>query len=222
MSKKYQILYLISLICISQYIITTSILFYFYEGGARSNFDYTGYVFFENFLSDLGREVNFRGANNATAPFYALTLSFVGVGTLCFFLYLKQMFDGFLFSKIGGVTGACSGISLALVGLFAVDQSRTLHLSFLGVGYILFFITLVGYNVLMYKEKQKFKKVLLLTSILNLGLLTYIFILIFGGDPASNMQSLSLQVVAQKIIVYGQLIILGLVLVLLRPSILTK
>jgi hypothetical membrane protein len=193
-------------------------LFYFYSGGARSKFDYTGYMFFENFLSDLGRVVGFGGKSNVTAPFYATTLSLVGVGTFCFFIYITQIFKSYLFSKIGLITGALSGISLALVGIFAVDENRTLHLIFLGIGYILFFVTLLGYNVLMFKEKNKYKNVLYLTTILNLALLTYIFILVFGGDPSKDISSLGLQVISQKIIVYGQLIILGAVLIRLRPE----
>lgn len=218
MIKNVRLFYVVSLVCILQYIITTSVLFYFYHGGSRYNFEYSSYVFFENFLSDLGRVTGFNGQKNVTSIFYASTLSLVGIGTLSFFIYIRHIFKAYFFSKIGLLIGAAAGISLALVGIFAVDESRTLHLTFLGIGYILFFITLLGYNILMFREREKFKKVLYLTTTLNLALFTYILILIFGDKPDESMFGLTLQVVSQKVIVYGQLIILGSVLVIMRPK----
>lgn len=218
MTKNIRFFYIVSLICILQYIVTTSILFYFYHGASRYNFEYSSYVFFENFLSDLGRVTGFNGQKNVTAVYYASTLSLVGIGTLSFFVYIKHLFKSYVFSKYGLFIGAASGISLALVGVFAVDESRALHLTFLGIGYILFFITLLGYNILMFRDKEKFKNVLYLTTTLNLALFVYILILIFGGSPDESISSLTLQVVSQKVIVYGQLFILGGVLVLLKPK----
>lgn len=218
MIKNYRFYYYLSLFCILQYILTTSVLFYFYEGASRYNINHNNYLFFDNFLSDLGRVVGFNGNYNVTSLFYATTLSIIGVGTLSFFWYINQFFKGFKFANYGVFIGVISGISLALVGIFAVDENKVLHLTFLAVGYLLFFITFLGYNRLMLKQKGVFKGVLPLASALSLGLFFYILILMFGGNPDDNENSLFLQVVSQKVIVYGQLIILATILIKLPPK----
>jgi hypothetical membrane protein len=218
MNKTSHFFYYLSLFSIIQYILTTCILFYFYDGSSRYNLNHGSYLFFENFLSDLGRVVGFKGKPNVTAIFYATTLSIVGVGTFSFFFYIKEFFKDFKFSSYGFYTGVLSGICLALVGIFAVDENRTLHLTFLGLGYLLFFITFLGFNRLMFKHSIISNSTTILATILSFALLTYIFILIFGGDPKDSEMSLSIQVIAQKVIVYGQLTILALILFKLPPS----
>lgn len=218
MNKNIRFYYYLSLFCILQYILVTAFLFYFYEGGSRYNISHKSYLFLENFLSDLGRVIGFNGKRNVTAVFYMTTLSVIGIGTLSFFIYLNFFFKNYKLNKYGLFIGAVSGVSLALVGIFAVDENRFLHLLFLGIGYILFFIALLIYNNLIFKEIYKYKRKFYLVTLLNVALLTYILILIFGGNPEEGIDSLFIQVISQKIIVYSQLIILGLVLILLPPK----
>ncbi len=74
-----------------QYIVTTVILMTLYTGGNRYAPELTHFVLDQNYLSDLGRTINFAGKPNAYSIFYTITLSLVGIGIFLFFLQATRI-----------------------------------------------------------------------------------------------------------------------------------
>jgi len=57
-----------------QYVIVTLIMMFYYDAGQYFNHSGSGFIFNQNYLSDLGRTQTFLGADNPSYIFYTLTL----------------------------------------------------------------------------------------------------------------------------------------------------
>ena len=69
-----------------QFIVLTVIAMILYPGGLLTDDSTTGYNFFRNFFSDLGRTVNYAGGGQwGSAVLFFIALALGGVGLIYFF-----------------------------------------------------------------------------------------------------------------------------------------
>src|SRR5262245_1222965 len=69
----------------AQFVVLTSVAMLAYPGGGRYRYDGTGYVFFENFLSDLGATQTLTGhRNTASRTLFVLALGVLGLALAWF------------------------------------------------------------------------------------------------------------------------------------------
>ena len=87
-----------------------------YPSGTIIQNDSIGYLFFQNFLSDLGRSISHGQDNNFHASLlFNMALTFAGITYIIFYYFLNTLFNS-ITSKLGsifGILGACSLIGVA-------------------------------------------------------------------------------------------------------------
>ncbi len=100
-----------------------------YPGGTLVEHNSVGYSFSENFLSDLGRSVAWRGESNTTAQLLFTTAMVVlGVSIIPFFLFLPlHAPDKSQILWIAAVFGVGSALALIWIGLTPYDLYFEAH-----------------------------------------------------------------------------------------------
>ncbi len=187
-----------------QYIVVTLILMLLYTGGNRYAPQLTHFVLDQNYLSDLGRTINFAGKQNSYSIFYAITLSLVGIGIALFFWQLTRIITTKL-KYLVVLLSVVSSISYIGIALFPVDQDIATHVKFGRVAFFSFFFTSVLFQLLM--DKKKYHKANKLLFILNALLFGYLILMLFGPSSSQGVWALQLKTIAQKVMVYSQLFI---------------
>ena len=137
---------------VAQFCVMAMIAMMYYPGGTPWDAQTTGYTFWHNALSDLGRTVAYNGQDNPIAsPLFNVALSLLGVSTLAGFIVLLRRED-FQNSRAQRLffcgLGASSSLGLIIVGFTPDNLLPTPHM--IGVwlwGLCLFvqtLLTLVG------------------------------------------------------------------------------
>jgi hypothetical protein len=205
--------YLIGLLGALQYTGVTFWLMSFYPGGRIGFRGSAGYDFMMNFLSDLARTSGFGRGHNPTSFGYMMTLASAGVSTIIFFSALS-----YYFFRQTGSTGA---ILCALLGLVAgggyigvalnpIDEGYWIHVKYVQWGFIGFWtmILVVAYFIFRTPSFSNFYGRMLLIFAAILGI--QICIMLLGPRSWSSEGALFLQVTAQKIVVYSEILVMSL------------
>jgi hypothetical membrane protein len=185
-----------------QYIVTTLILMALYTGGNRYAPDLSHFVLNQNYLSDLGRTIDFAGKQNSYSIFYAITLSLVGIGIFLFFLQVTRTISN-KFKYLLILLALISSLSYIGIALFPVDQDIATHVKFGRIAFFSFFFTSTIFHILI--DKKKHPKTNKLLFILNSLLFGYLALMLFGPSSAQGVWALQLKTIAQKVMVYSQL-----------------
>ena len=180
-----------------------------YPGGTIIDSSTVGYLFFYNFLSNLGEWT----AKNGDPNFYSAILFNISMIVLA--VSYSVFYFNFLMIVIKKSKNAIlkflliSSISISLIGfvcvaLFSSDpETFELHILFVKIGfYSLFFHCLV--QTIFIKSIEDFSKVLYNVSLV-FSVILFLFVLImeFGPNPFENNESLFVQVTSQKVIVFS-------------------
>ncbi len=185
-----------------QYIVTTLILMALYTGGNRYAPELTYFVLDQNYLSDLGRTINFAGKQNSYSIFYAITLSLVGIGIFLFFLQVTRTINN-KFKHLVILLALISSLSYIGIALYPVDQDIATHVKFGRIAFFSFFFTSVIFHILI--DKKKHPKSNKLLFVLNSLLFGYLVLMLFGPSSSQGVWALQLKTIAQKMMVYSQL-----------------
>ena len=162
-----------------------------------------GYLFFKNFLSDLGRTISHGGHNNFhSSLLFNMALSFACLTYIIFFSFIKNLFPGKTIAKIGSLFGVCGALSLLGVALTPADLYLKPHIIANHWIFRFFLLSTIIYSWLIYKEDRVDNKYLIGNIIFIISLVTYILILIWGPMP-TEPGGLEVQAVAQKIIMFN-------------------
>jgi hypothetical protein len=179
---------------------------FLYPGGAKFNPSATHYLFFENFISHLGREYTFSGASNYFPSFLFKTgVYLVSFSFALLFLFQPLIFKNHLQSYKLSIAGSCLALCAALafigIGYYSADPATIkIHLAFVKISFYLFFISSVFQTISIKINPLFNKKMFLIYLLFTAGLLAYNLLIEFGPRPNKNLISLIIQVSAQKII----------------------
>ena len=184
-------------------LITTSM--FLYPGGTYHNTNTEGYIFSQNFLSDLGRWSAWNGDQNFYSSFF-FSLSFLMVGIVfsVFYWQLPSLFANdqkvYLLSRVGSIFGISGGIFLVGVSLTPGDVVLGPH-NFFATWFIRFFlVAALCYTVVLYRSSTTQAKYGLGYAFFALFIAAYIGILETGPDIKESLSALKVQVVSQKLI----------------------
>lgn len=202
--KKHLSLYNLTLLLFVQYVIVTLVMIWFYDSGSRYAPDSTQFVFNQNYLSDLGRTMGFNGIANPSYIFYSLTLSLAGIGIFLFFLQIKNTMKS-QGKHLVSQTAFASAVAYIGIALFPVDVDLATHVIFGRWAFFSFFFTSVlSHNLL---DKARFKTANKLFWLLNILLFLYLLLMLFGPSSSQGVWALQLKTIAQKVVVYSQIIL---------------
>ena len=184
----------------------------YYPGGTIIDSTTVGYLFFYNFLSNLGEwtakngDSNFFSAYLFNTSMLILALSY----SLFYFNFLKVIINRS--NSIILKTLLISSISISLLGfvfvaVFSSDPNTfSLHILFVKIGFYSLFIHCIIQTIFIYSIKLPnnilFKSTFSFTTIMFL----FVLMMEFGPNPFEDNQSLFIQVTSQKIIVTSILI----------------
>ncbi len=191
-----------------QFFFLTIIAMAVFPGGTIFNSELKTYSFLNNFFSDMGRSVDFRGESNPSRWVFSLTLTLVAVGMACFFLAIPKIFkDQFKVAKKAVLLfGLITAICYVGIGFTPWDIVLKLHESFVKIGFTAFLIMSLFMTFMIYKKEVYPNFYGHIYMLFNILLLSYILLIFFGPDPRADIRSLTIQVIGQKIIVYSEII----------------
>jgi len=192
-----------------QYIVVTIVMMFLYTGGNRYAPETTHFVLDQNYLSDLGRTINFVGKTNSYAVFYTITLSLVGVGIFLFFVQVTRKITSKL-KYLVILLSLISATSYIGIALYPVDVDIATHIKFGRAAFFSFFFTSVLFHILIDKKEQQ--KTNYLLFILNTLLFAYLLLMLFGPSSSQGVWALQLKTIAQKVVVYSQITLSLLIL----------
>ena len=162
-----------------------------------------GYLFFKNFLSDLGRTISHGGDNNFhSSLLFNIALTFGGLTYILFFSFVKNLFPNQILAKLGSASGICGAISFIGVALTPADLYLDAHIIANHWIFRFFLLSTVIYSWIIYKENRIDNRYLIGNIIFIISLLAYILILIWGPMP-NQPGGLEFQAVAQKLIMFN-------------------
>ncbi len=189
-----------------QFIVLTSIAMLFYPGGTKLDPTSTGYMFFLNFFSDLGRTASLSGdPNTISFILFVGALFLSGLSFVIFFAFLPQYFPSTLeMQKYGQFiqkTGILAGFGFISIAFVPADVLSIIHDFMVVFSFFFTFLATTGLLYVTYTS-QKFH---FSYSVAYLILLTLIAIYAIA-TPATfwmeTQESLFLRVTTQKLVGY--------------------
>tara|TARA_B100001123_G_C15345418_1_gene1036823 strand:+ start:6753 stop:7427 length:675 start_codon:yes stop_codon:yes gene_type:complete len=176
----------------------------FYPGGTYHEPKTSGYDFFNNFLSDLGRTITHGGEINFISAFFFNNAMFIsGFLFIIFYIYLPIFFKNnsklFIYSVLGSVLGVLGSLSFLLVGITPSDLYLKEHILFANNIFYISFPSALIYSFVIIKSKDLSNIYGLGYFVFSITLILYIIILEFGPNIKSEY-GLNVQVTAQKFI----------------------
>jgi hypothetical protein len=163
----------------------------------------TGYLFFKNFLSDLGRTETHGGhINFHSSLLFNIALTFAGITYILFYSFLKNIFPNQLLAKLGSLLGICGAISFVGVAFTPADLYLEAHIIANEWIFRFFLASTIIYSWLIYKNALIDNRYLIGNLIFIISLFSYILILIYGPKPYEP-GGLEFQAVAQKFIMFN-------------------
>ena len=195
------------------------IAMYFYAGGSFSNPENTGYDFFRNYLSQLGRIRAVNGENNLISfRIWTSGMATTGLIFIVYYITLPAFFETKKIAILGSFLGVISCMCFILTGITPGDvilnlshysnpdlsintiYVKDLHKFFANNIFYFGLLSSLIYSYVIYKSKE-------IDSIYGMGyysfsviIFLYVLILIYGPSPFSSESALIFQVTAQKIV----------------------
>lgn len=183
--------------------------FHFYPGGTIIDSSTEGYLFFYNFLSNLGEWVAKNGDDNIISAYLfnsSMLILAISYG-LFYFMFLKIQFrisDNNIIKTLLMATILLSLISFILIAVFPSEiPTFNLHIFFVKAAFRLLFVhsLIQVYNLF---DSQVFgNKIRIVSSVFSFVLFLFILVMEFGPNPFENNRSLFIQVTSQKLIVFS-------------------
>lgn len=206
--KTKKIILIFSIYSLIQFLVFSAIAMILYPGGTKYDFDSTGYSFFNNFFSDLGRTITFAG-NEKKASYYLFTTSLIiaGISTIAYFILFPSFFKiksiSRKFSYGSAAAGIISGIAYIGVALTPWDILIKPHFFFVKVAFVSFFFLTAFSISAIYSDHdypEIYGKIFIIFGIILTG---YLWVLFFG-PKLNTPEGIYIQATSQKIVVYSE------------------
>jgi hypothetical protein len=199
------------LVAAGSFVVLTAVAMLAYPGGARYRFHSSRYLFFDNFLSDLGATETLTGAPNAASRIlFVIALVALGVA-LAWFGPTWRTLDarrgaataaGHIAQLLAVLTGA------GLVGIAFTPWNRALdaHEMFVRVAFALLYAYIVCLTVLLVRNGWPRRSVLIDLGYLVLH--TAYIAATYVGPNLDTLGGVRFQATAQKVVVYASIVAL--------------
>lgn len=203
----------ISLIGAFSFLFLTTLAMYLYPGGTIHAPELEAYSFLNNYFSDLGRTRTFDGTSNISCHrIFKAALTTSGATLILFFIALPSLFKQTVpktLAIIAAILGSIAGLCYIGIGWVPWNESYWGHRVYVERSFLAFLIMVIFYIFAIYSERSypnKYGNVLLVFFII---LLIQIIIMFFGPRAYRNSEALFLQAVAQKIVVYSEILVMA-------------
>ncbi len=179
----------------------------FYPGGTFIDSGTVGYMWWNNFFSDLGATITQSGDTNQIA-FILFTFSVIASGISFFtvFLVLPTLYSDSKKSKwtsiLGTVFGLLTGFLLIAITFFPEDLNFTLHQQVAAFMYLGMMFTFALYAIATLWNKNYSIKYVLIYLAIAIELFIFIYIVLFLQPDPYTPDGLLLYVLGQKLIHY--------------------
>lgn len=198
--------YNFTLIACVSYIVLTVLGMLVYTGGTYANVTASGYNFFENYFSDIGRTVSHSGNPNGLGSFlFILAMVIGGLAIVGYYIAVIENYKDpsrlKVISIIGSVVGVLAGLAFIGVALFPADTAPDTHrlLMYMSFGSIL--VTSLVYTIAMYLRDECRNNYQLANALFTGAAAAYMLLMFFGPDRYTA-EGLLIQAAGQKIIIY--------------------
>lgn len=188
------------------------IAMYLYPGGTILDSSKNGYLFFYNFFSNLGEwiaqngEDNFYSASLFNSSLLILSISYMLFYTAYYPFFLEEKKSRFLI-KISFFLIVLSLVSFVLVAIFSAEDSTfDMHVFFVKVAFRSLMLYSIFQTLAVYYNSASSKTMIFSNILFTIILFLFIIIMEFGPNPFENNESLFIQVISQKIIVFSILL----------------
>jgi len=205
-----KISYILSILGCLQFVVLTSIAMLFYKGGTYIDPSPLGYIFWQNYFSDLGRTVAHSGIPNTTSfVLFTIALSLWGITQIPFYISFPTLFKNYpKLRKIwisGSILGIISGISYVGIAFTPSDITGSLHELFVVIGFSFVFFSIILYSYVIFKNDNypNFYAIILTISAF---ILSVYFLFLFFTPNSQTSVGLLIYVVGQKFMIYTLLI----------------
>ena len=208
-TTKYKLFSIVMAACFL-FLVLTSLAMVFYPGGTRSAPGTKGYLFFENFFSELGLTRTYSGGpNNVSFFLFTVALALAGLALALYFIISPTLFWDSRITRVlslfGTFFGIISGLSFIGVAFTPADLYQAPHRLFVQLAFTTFFVGVVFYALAILFNRSYPNLYALVNITFGALLGVYIWLLFFG--PSTNTPSgLMIQVAGQKIIAYAAII----------------
>ncbi|MFX0206895.1 MAG: hypothetical protein ACFFDT_12990 [Candidatus Hodarchaeota archaeon] len=189
-----------------QFVLLSSLAMFIYGGGTRINPNSSGYIFFLNFFSDLGRIQSFGNPNTASAILFFITLLLASIAFATYFIAIPGVINTEKPKKINTLSalGILNSALFSCVALTPADLFPILHDLIVFLAFIVSFLV----SSLMY---YLFKEIKAIPKFYHLVFLAFSCIIVMYGAVSLVTSffpeiyvstALLLRVVMQKIVIY--------------------
>ena len=154
-------------------LVLLSIAMLFYAGGNYKNPNVSGYSFWENIISDLGRTVGYSGQpNTISIILFSIALVLYAILFIPFYLIFSDLFQNkelkLKVAKIGSILGIIASLSIIGIVFTPIDLLDIAHLIFASIAYLSLSLNGVFYTIALYinKDFPKIYSIIFLTYVL--------------------------------------------------------
>jgi len=208
---KRNLINILSIIGCLQFVLLTGIaMMFFYKGGTYIDPSPLGYIFWQNYFSDLGRTVAHSGIPNTTSfLLFTIALSLWGITQIPFYITFPILFKNYpKFRKMsisGSIFGIISGISYVGIAFTPSDLTGSLHELFVVIGFSFVFFSIILYSYVIFKNDNypNFYAIILTISAF---ILSVYFLFLFFTPNSQTPEGLLIYAVGQKFMIYTLLI----------------
>ncbi len=207
-----QLFFKLGLLGALTFLLLTSLAMYLYPGGTIHAPELESYSFLNNYFSDLGRTRTFDRQSNLTCHIlFKTALTFTGLTLMLYFTALPTLFsktETRILITIAAVLGLIAGGSYIGIGWVPWNEDYWLHRKYVRASFLSFLTMSLFYAVAIFSEPKypnKYGRVLLLFCAV---LLIQIAIMFFGPRAYRTSAGLFLQAVAQKVVVYAEILVM--------------
>jgi hypothetical protein len=192
------------------FVLLTVVAMFTYPGGTFTDRRTTGYEFFRNFFSDLGRVTAPNGqANTASLILFFIALCMAGLSLILFFLAFRSFFKADwitnILSLVGTVSGVASGLFFIGIACVPYDLFLSIHYQFVFWAFRTFFVAVSIYAYLIFQQHMYPRGYGWIFGAFAVFLAAYIALLEFGPSAATT-DGLIIQATGQKVIVYVSIV----------------
>ncbi len=195
-----------------QFLLFTSLAMWLYPGGTIHQPDLESYSFLNNYFSDLGRTRTFDRQSNLLCHYiFKGTLTITGLTLALYFLVIPTLFSNGVsrgLASMAALLGIAAGCCYIGIGWIPWNESYWRHTFYVRWGFIAFLAMSFFYILAILADKhypnRYAKAFLIFASVLAVQ----IVIMLFGPRAYRNSEALFLQAVAQKVVVYAEILVM--------------
>jgi len=202
--------YILTIIGCLQFVVLTSVAMVFYKGGTYINSSPLGYIFWQNYFSDLGRTVAHSGIPNLISHLiFTIALSLWGITQIPFYITFLSFFRNYphlrKISISGSILGIISGFSYVGIAFTPSDIAGNLHDLFVVIGFSTVFFSIILYSYVIFKN-DKYPNFYAIILTISVFILSVYFLFLFFTRNSQTPEDLFVYVVGQKFMIYTLLL----------------